>query len=76
MFKQTALGPHKSPKAGKFKCVTSPRTFILDTREEEKELDAAGGDIASRTACWFLGTNLHSSAQVTQHNNTKGWGVG
>ena len=40
--------------------ITSPRTFILNTREEEKEFGAAGGNMASRKACWFLITNLLS----------------
>ena len=40
--------------------VTSPRTFILNTREEEKELGTAGGKMAPGRACWIFGTNLLS----------------
>ena len=32
--------------------VTSPRIFILNTREEEKEPGFAGGNMTSRKACW------------------------
>ena len=38
--------------------ITSPRIFILNTREEEKELNDAGGNMASRNAWWFFSTNL------------------
>ena len=38
--------------------ITSPRIFILNTREEEKGLRVAGGNMASRKAWWFFCTNL------------------
>lgn len=38
--------------------ITSPRIFILNTREEEKEFRDAGGNMASRNAWWFFCTNL------------------
>lgn len=40
--------------------VTSPRTFILNTREEEKESGTAGGNMASRKACWYFSPRLIS----------------
>ena len=38
--------------------ITSPRIFILNTREEEKGFRDAGGNMESRNAWWFFCTNL------------------